>query len=533
MRSLILAGGGLKVAYQAGCLQVFDELKLTFDHVDAASGGCFNAAMLASGMTGTQIANHWRTMSPGAFTTLDWTNYYKLIWNRSVGTSDGVRNVLRNIWQLDYGKINTPRTTRYTFNHYDFTNKRVAIVENTALDEDTLVASTSLMGWLPSVQKPGGKWIFDAAWCTDGNVGEAVRRGADEIWAIWTLSNTPELRDGVLAQYFHVIESIGNAKFLEEWDEIAAVNAAITAHGGPIKGRGPDLQLRAGYDPTATATMLPPEGRVFITQHLIRQEVPMHYLFIFSRDRVAAAVEMGVRDACDYARSIGLLPPSACFPSAQPAQRVPSVEFRETMRGFFMPGEPDPKAGEKRGRQAGNAMTVVLTIETRNLDSFLHQPEHRATATGTVDCPLLCGEPMPVTAGTFQLFVNDREGGITQPGRKRMLYDVEFNDPRGTRFRLRGKKLVREGKGFTLWPDTTTLYLELCAQDSASGQWRPYGAGVIHVLFADFLKELTTFRAPGATGVRAKAAALGRFGRFWAGSAWDVYARGILDYAPF
>ena len=50
-RALVLAGGGLKVAFQAGVLEVWlDEAGVTFDHVDAASGGCFNAAMLCQGM---------------------------------------------------------------------------------------------------------------------------------------------------------------------------------------------------------------------------------------------------------------------------------------------------------------------------------------------------------------------------------------------------------------------------------------------------------------------------------------------------
>ena len=58
-RSLILAGGGIKVAFQAGVMQVWlDEAGLKFDHVDAASGGVFNLAMLCQGMTGTQIADN-------------------------------------------------------------------------------------------------------------------------------------------------------------------------------------------------------------------------------------------------------------------------------------------------------------------------------------------------------------------------------------------------------------------------------------------------------------------------------------------
>ncbi len=40
MRSLILAGGGIKVGFQAGVLQVWlDEAGIEFDHADGASDG--------------------------------------------------------------------------------------------------------------------------------------------------------------------------------------------------------------------------------------------------------------------------------------------------------------------------------------------------------------------------------------------------------------------------------------------------------------------------------------------------------------
>ena len=64
MRSLILAGGGLKVAFQAGVLQVWlDEAGIVFDHADGASGGCFNLAMYCQGLSGKQIADNWRTLA--------------------------------------------------------------------------------------------------------------------------------------------------------------------------------------------------------------------------------------------------------------------------------------------------------------------------------------------------------------------------------------------------------------------------------------------------------------------------------------
>src|SRR5919107_5874199 len=64
-RALILAGGGLKVAFQAGVLQVWlDEARLTFDDADGASGGVFNLAMYCQGLTGREIADNWRLGDP-------------------------------------------------------------------------------------------------------------------------------------------------------------------------------------------------------------------------------------------------------------------------------------------------------------------------------------------------------------------------------------------------------------------------------------------------------------------------------------
>ena len=64
-RALIMAGGGTKVAFQAGVLQVWlDEAGLQFDHADGASGGVFNLAMYCQGMSGTEIADNWRNNRP-------------------------------------------------------------------------------------------------------------------------------------------------------------------------------------------------------------------------------------------------------------------------------------------------------------------------------------------------------------------------------------------------------------------------------------------------------------------------------------
>ena len=80
-RSLILAGGGIKVAFQAGALQVWlDEAGLEFDHVDGASGGVFNLAMMCQGMSGLEIADNWRNLNPRAGISFNLAQFPKLLY---------------------------------------------------------------------------------------------------------------------------------------------------------------------------------------------------------------------------------------------------------------------------------------------------------------------------------------------------------------------------------------------------------------------------------------------------------------------
>ena len=107
---------------------------------------------------------------------------------------------------------------------------------------------------------------------TDANVEEAIRRGADEIWAIWTVSTRDEWRDGFVEQYFQIIETVADAQLLRHAGSASKQNnAAIAAGNAGEFGRTIKLKL-------------------------LQAEVPMHYLFNFSRDRMAEAVNLGVDD---------------------------------------------------------------------------------------------------------------------------------------------------------------------------------------------------------------------------------------------
>ena len=120
-RSLILAGGGYKVAFQAGVLQVWlDEAGLEFDHADGASGGNLNLAMWCQGMSGRQIADNWRHMRPGDGIGLNWRSWWKLLWADSLLTLDRFRRNLLPRWGIDWARIRATEREA-TFNVYDFT----------------------------------------------------------------------------------------------------------------------------------------------------------------------------------------------------------------------------------------------------------------------------------------------------------------------------------------------------------------------------------------------------------------------------
>jgi predicted acylesterase/phospholipase RssA len=182
-RSLILAGGGIKVAYQAGVLQVWlDEAGLTFDHADGASGGTFNLAMYCQGMSGARIADNWRNLSPYLGVDFDLAEYGKLFYAESLFTLDRYREKVFPGWGLDWDRIRAS-DREATFNVYNFSEHELEVLTPDRMTEDYLAACVSLPMWFPPVIIDGDVYI-DPVFITDANLEEAIRRGADELWII-------------------------------------------------------------------------------------------------------------------------------------------------------------------------------------------------------------------------------------------------------------------------------------------------------------------------------------------------------------
>ncbi|MGW7103252.1 patatin-like phospholipase family protein [Streptomyces sp. NPDC054838] len=499
-RSLILAGGGLKVAFQAGVLQVLlDEAELQFDHADGASGGVFNLAMYCQGMSGREIADNWRTLSPMNGVALNWREWFKGPYARSLFTLDGYRRRVFPGWGLDWERIRaTDREA--TFNLYSFSANQLEVVTADGMDEDRLCAGVSLPMWFPPVVINGQTYI-DPVYLTDGNVEEAIRRGCDELWIIWTVSRRQRWRDGFVANYFQIIETSANSQ-LQYWlRRIDDNNAAIRRgdHG---------------------------EFERLIDVRLLSAEVPLNYLINFSKSRFAQAVELGVQGARRWCTAEGI-PWKPGVPPDRP-EDLTRIRFTERMVGTVAFGETDVQAVSSAPRGATAGMSLFLTIDIRGVDRFIVGPEHEASLQGEIVCQELGGR-LPVERGTFQLFVEESD-----PEHLRMRYRLFFTDRAGHRLTLSGYKEVSEDSRRGIWKDTSVLYTRIVrghvdADEESAAE--VVASGSVHIRPTDFLKQLTTFRVEAPT-LRGKATTLGRFGQFFFGKLWDVYGQNVLPWSP-
>ncbi len=495
-RSIILAGGGMRVAYQAGVLLALEDAGITFDHGDGTSGGTMNLAMLLSGLSPTEMCERWRTLNVKAFASpVSFGDYLNLPNAMALGDADGIVGDVFPHLGIDIARIRASTGMAGTFNVCDFVRKTAEVIPHTDIDMDLLVAGISLPIFMPPVHARGTTWT-DAVWIKDANLMEAVRRGADELWVVWCIGNTPTYYPGAFRQYVHMIELSANGKLFEEFRQIAELNERIA------RGEQPNGRTRP------------------VVLHVIRPATPLPLDpdFFLGRIDARTLVDTGYMDAARYLAA--MTPQGIPFtPEAtQMSDDTTGITFRETMGGFFAMGETDPKAGAARGETAGERLTMHATVTVRDVERFVQDPAHLGELTGEVIFAPL-GSPSPASVGVFNLFAPTTDQSL-----RHMVYELGFQSG-GAQYYLAGKKHVRDDAGFDLLRDTTTLYTTLHKGTDASAP--VVGAGILTLGAGDFASLLGTIRPIGTQSAMDGAAAVARFGKFFAGQLADVYG-GVL-----
>lgn len=330
-RSLVLAGGGMRVAWQTGVVRALQEAGLAFAHLDGTSGGIMTAAMMLSGLSPAEMAARWSDIDVKDFSSpLPFKDYLRGPWSLpGVGDADGVIKKVFPHLGIDIDAVRSA-TTAGTFNVVDFATKTCVALPNTEIDAELLAAGMSLPLVMPPLRRGDRVWI-DAVWVKDANVTEALRRGADEVWLIWCIGNSPYWGDGPLEQYVHMIEMSANGALFAELDAARDAGREFALH--VVKPRHP---------------------------------LPLDTEFYTGRINADSLVAMGYRDAWDYLDSAapeGVAKDPSCTAMTEPTE---GVRFRERLRGDV----------------AGEPLTLDVTIE---LPLPEHGPGGPARLAGHVD----------------------------------------------------------------------------------------------------------------------------------------------------
>lgn len=277
-RSLILAGGGMRVAWQAGVLCALEESGLGFAHVDGTSGGTINLAMLLSGRAPREMSERWRTLRVRDFAApLALREYLRAPRLSGLAGADGIIHRVFPHLGIEVQAIRSARGIEGSFNVCNHAAKTNEAIGHRDVDLETLVAGISLPLLMPAVWRGRVPYV-DAVWIKDANLMGAVKRGAEELWILWCIGNTPAYRDGPFHQYVHMIEQSANGVLFEELDRIAELNAAIRAGHSPYGQRRP------------------------VIVHVIKPHhpIPLDPDFFLGRIDAATLVAMGYRDARRY-----------------------------------------------------------------------------------------------------------------------------------------------------------------------------------------------------------------------------------------
>jgi hypothetical protein len=472
-------------------LKALHDHGLRFSHADGASGGTMNLAALLSGVSPDDLCRRWRSLKPVNFVTpRPWSAYLRFPAMGAFGDFGGIRDRIFPHLGIDIDKVRRAQSVRATFNVCDFDDKIVVPVPNAQLSLELLLAGISLPLVTPAV-KYKGRTYTDAVWIRDSNLMQTVRSGANTIWVVWCIGNTPEFKNGLIEQYVHMIEMSALGALHAELAEIAALNATIAQGERPY-----------GHDTP-------------IVVHIVKPTypIPLDTDFIAGRIDGSTLVDYGYRDAAQY---LDAMPPSGvALDPASTKMRIPGqgVSFRETMTGRLTFGLTDPSAGADDA--AAVPFTLKATIDILDIKEFVANRSHTGGLAGHLYAPR-AGFVLPATRGVFRLFSPGPDPDTTE-----MVYEMGYLRD-GKPYYFRGRKYVRIGSIFRAWRQTTTLHVTLHEGD-ATGPI--IAAGILRLDLFDFLALIGTLHATGCERPSQRWRAVLRFAGFFARELWRTYVK--------
>jgi len=202
------------------------------------------------------------------------------------------------------------------------------------------------------------------------------------------------------------------------------------------------------------------------------------------------------------------------------ATTLPSVgfQFTETMHGFFSTQEKqDYQLAAKLGKIENSTFEFTLTVLSEDVQEMLHNENHQAKLFGTVNVPALSDKPLMVTEGIFNLFVKMPDDANIQ----RMRYRMKLHTQDGKSYYFEGIKKIRHASIFSIWGDTTTLYITVYNGENENAP--VLGKGIVKIRLMDFLKQIMTLTVPNAAGRFEALKYTAQFGKFFTSKLFENY----------
>ncbi|RYZ60071.1 MAG: alpha/beta fold hydrolase [Proteobacteria bacterium] len=215
-----------------------------------------------------------------------------------------------------------------------------------------------------------------------------------------------------------------------------------------------------------------------------------------------------------------------------------SLAFTETMHGHFAyQNELDSFRDETLdsyeqclavGVNNSRNLRFNLKISVEDMAAFLKDPDLKAKAEGTIDCPFL-GGVLPVSEGTFNLFVKS-PGDQASTIVREMHYTLYFHAA-GKPYTFYGFKAIEDGQALSVWNETTTLYTRIWEGHSPRETRGIVGKGILRLTAEDFITQIQTFESNG-TDLAARAEAVTSFGKIFMGQLFQAYFPRLTSREP-
>lgn len=479
----------MRVAYQAGAVKALFGRGLRFSFADGASGGTINLAALLSGVAPDDLCERWNTLPVGNFVSpRPWRAYFNF---GAVGAFGGLEGIRRKVFPhlgIDVAKMRAARSIAGTFNVCDFDDKIVRTISQQDMSIELLLAGISLPLVTPPVRYEGRTYT-DAVWIRNSNLMATVRAGANEIWVIWCIGNTPEFKKRPIEEYVHMIEMSALGALHAEFAEIAALNEQIARGARPY-----------GHDRT-------------IVVHFIKPvyPLPLDPDYLAGRVDGPTLVNSGYRDASAYLANMA--PAGTPLDPSSTKMKAPGhgINFREVMTGRLTFGVTDPSAGYDTA--AAVPFILNASINIRDVDQFVDDPTHAGELTGRLYSPR-AGFYLPGVSGVFRLFSPSGDPALTY-----MIYELGYVRD-GKPYYFAGRKLVRIGPPWRAWRETTTLHVTLHEKDAAGPV---VAAGMLRLNLFDLLALLGALNATGCETWPERWRAVMSFAGFFTRELWRTY----------